>query len=118
MTAYVVNHPYTATRDGRRFGPWDTGTTVDLDEADAAWVLRDSPGVIARVGESAEPAKDDAATEKESDPKGEEPTEKESDSEDEKPTEDDAAAEKSVEPERAKTPARNRQHRGGRNRSS
>lgn len=57
MAAYTVNHRYTAFRDGTRFGPYEPGTTVDLEPADAAWVNRDSPGCLTAadshfVGES------------------------------------------------------------------
>lgn len=46
---YTVNHPYTASRDGRTFGPWDKGETVELDQADAEWIERDSPGVLSKA---------------------------------------------------------------------
>jgi hypothetical protein len=47
MPRYTVAHSYAAHRDGRTFGPWAPGEQVELDEADAAWVERDSPGVFA-----------------------------------------------------------------------
>lgn len=46
MTAYTVRHGYASRRDGRAFGPWSVGERVDLDEVDAVWVERDSPGVL------------------------------------------------------------------------
>lgn len=46
MSKYKVNHPYTAARDGKRFGPWDAGDEVDIEAADAEWVNRDSPGTL------------------------------------------------------------------------
>ncbi|UVS81840.1 SAP domain-containing protein [Actinokineospora sp. UTMC 2448] len=52
---YTIQHPYKAYRDGRLFGPWDQGDVVDLDDADAAWIERDSPGVFAEdVDETAD----------------------------------------------------------------
>ncbi|MEO3923006.1 hypothetical protein ABGB07_03870 [Micromonosporaceae bacterium B7E4] len=49
MTAYQVNHAYTARKDGRTLGPWVKGDTVDVDPADAEWVERDSPGALSEV---------------------------------------------------------------------
>lgn len=46
MARYQVQHPYAAFRDGRQFGPWDTGEQVELDPVDADWVNRDSPGTL------------------------------------------------------------------------
>jgi hypothetical protein len=46
MPRYTVAHRYTSTRDGQRYGPWQRGETVELSEADAAWVNRDSPGAL------------------------------------------------------------------------
>jgi hypothetical protein len=31
------------------YGPWEMGTQVELDEDQAVWVNRDSPGTLARV---------------------------------------------------------------------
>lgn len=31
------------------YGPWEIGTQVELDEGEAVWVNRDSPGTLARV---------------------------------------------------------------------
>jgi hypothetical protein len=55
---YVVQHRYSAYRDGRRFGPWEGGETVDLEEVDADWINRDSAGCVepARPKAKAEPA--------------------------------------------------------------
>lgn len=44
-----MNHRYGASRDGRRFGPWEAGEVVDLDPADAEWIGRDSPGALGEV---------------------------------------------------------------------
>lgn len=77
MTAFELNHAYSARRDGRQFGPWQAGEVVDLEQADAEWVERDSPGALRQPR-----------------------PEPEADGEREKPA------------------GANRQHRGGRNRSS
>lgn len=55
MPAYEVKHGYRSRRDGQDYGPWEAGQTVELTEADAEWVNRDSPGCLAE----AEPAKAD-----------------------------------------------------------
>ena len=47
MPRYTVAHSYSSYRDGQGFGPWPAGQVVDLAEADAAWVNRDSPGALA-----------------------------------------------------------------------
>lgn len=64
MPTYAVNHRYSARRDGQTFGPYEPDTTVELDEADAEWINRDSPGCLtaadAPVDGEAEPAKDRA----------------------------------------------------------
>lgn len=39
-------HPYSAVTAAGTFGPWQPGEEVNLDEADAEWVIRDSPGVL------------------------------------------------------------------------
>lgn len=46
MADYTVNHRYTSRRDGVQFGPYEPGTVVQLDESDAEWVNRDSPGCL------------------------------------------------------------------------
>lgn len=46
MPTYAVNHRYSAFRDGAQFGPYEPGTFVELSEADAEWVNRDSPGTL------------------------------------------------------------------------
>lgn len=52
MPRYEVVHSYRSARDGQQFGPWRPGDFVELDDADAAWVNRDSPGcLIAPPGE-------------------------------------------------------------------
>ncbi len=49
MARYTVKHNYSSYRDGRQFGPWEAGTEIELDDPDAQWVLRDSPGALAEV---------------------------------------------------------------------
>ena len=46
MSAYTLNHAYSAARDGRQFGPWEAGETVELEPVDAEWIARDSPGAL------------------------------------------------------------------------
>lgn len=60
MTAFEVARPYRSWRDGRVFGPWQAGEVVDLDDADADWINRDSPGALAPAGgqRQAPPARD------------------------------------------------------------
>ena len=91
MSEYQVNHRYGATRDGIKFGPYEPGHTVELSEADAEWVNRDSPGTLTAVTE-------------------ESPV---SDEEPDAASEDAAEAETEGEP----APAKDRAHRGGRKRS-
>lgn len=54
MPTYRVNHSYSALRDGVRFGPYEQGTTVQLEEADAEWINRDSPGTLSAAKAKAE----------------------------------------------------------------
>ena len=54
MPLYKVHHAYRSRRDGVDYGPYEPGSTVDLEPADAEWVNRDSPGCLTRV--RAEPA--------------------------------------------------------------
>lgn len=49
MARYTVGHGYTASRDGKQLGPWAAGDEVELDDAEAAWVERDSPGALAAI---------------------------------------------------------------------
>jgi hypothetical protein len=59
MAIYQVVHRYTARRDGETFGPWEAGDAIDLADADAEWVNRDSPGALEPVKPKAPvPAKD------------------------------------------------------------
>lgn len=46
---YEVKHAYASTRDGLRFGPWKPGEVVELEPADAEWILRDSPGSLSEA---------------------------------------------------------------------
>lgn len=55
MGTYKLNGSYEAYRDGVRFGPWVKGDLVNLDEADAEWVERDSPGVLGKVADKKAP---------------------------------------------------------------
>jgi hypothetical protein len=50
MPGFEVQHAYRSTRDGVQFGPWQAGETVELSEADAEWVCRDSPGCLLAAG--------------------------------------------------------------------
>lgn len=52
MPRYTVQHHYSAQRSGsdtRMFGPWEPGTEVELEEADAEWVNRDSADTLTPV---------------------------------------------------------------------
>lgn len=49
MPRYNVNHGYRSYSDGRQFGPFVAGETVELDEREAEWVERDSPGCLTPV---------------------------------------------------------------------
>lgn len=46
MGQFKVNHRYTATRDGRRLGPFEPEMVVELDDDDAAFITVDSPGAL------------------------------------------------------------------------
>lgn len=87
MAVFEVRHRYRSVRDGRQFGPWQAGDSIELAEADAHWVNRDSPGCLLAASGTVKPA--DA-------PVG---------------VGEDA-------PERQNPAGPNRQHRGGRPRSS
>lgn len=54
MSTYEFQGNYESFRDGRRFGPWVEGDVVQLDPADAEWIDRDSPGVLAEHGDDSE----------------------------------------------------------------
>jgi hypothetical protein len=54
-THYEVRHAYRSTRDGQQFGPWAAGDRIELAEADAEWVNRDSPGCLLAAGGIVEP---------------------------------------------------------------
>lgn len=49
MAEFTLIHSYASQRDGQRFGPWQAGDVVDLEQADAEWILRDSPGSLCPV---------------------------------------------------------------------
>lgn len=74
MPRYKLNHAYRSFRDGVQYGPWLAGDEVELTDADAEWLERDSPGALTEV--------------------------------------------KAKSTERQQPPTPDRQHRGGRNRSS
>lgn len=103
MGKYEVNHRYQSYRDGAQYGPYEPGTVIDLDDVDAEWVNRDSPGALSPVG--LEPALIPAPQLSEVDEDTADPGEEDSPESDE-------------DTERAAPPARNRQHKGGRNRSA
>jgi hypothetical protein len=88
MPRYVVQHGYSSWRDGVPWGRWEAGQVIDLREVDADWVNTDSPGCLAV---EAQPQPADAASEA------------------------DAEADDT---QREATPARNRQHRGGKTRGA
>ena len=50
MAAFTVQHRYAAFRDGQQVGPWAKGDRVELEQADADWVNRDSPGCLLAAG--------------------------------------------------------------------
>lgn len=54
MATYEFQGNYESFRDGRRFGPWTEGDIVQLDPADAEWIERDSPGVLAEHGDDSD----------------------------------------------------------------
>lgn len=64
MGRYQVNHGYKSFSDGKLFGPFEAGAVVELEDADAEWVNRDSPGCLTDIAATAEtngegePAKD------------------------------------------------------------
>lgn len=69
MPRYRVNHSYRSFSDGRQFGPYEAGQTVELEDTDAEWVNRDSPGCLspddeepARPNRQHKPAKNRAAS--------------------------------------------------------
>lgn len=53
MARYKLGHPYSSFTGGRQFGPWAKGDEVELDDADAKWIERDSPGALAPVRKAA-----------------------------------------------------------------
>lgn len=50
MPRFEVRHAYRSSRDGQQYGPWTAGETVELSDADADWVNRDSPGCLLAAG--------------------------------------------------------------------
>lgn len=45
MPRYRILHRYSSNQ----FGPFEVGTEIELTEADAAWLLHDSPGVLTEI---------------------------------------------------------------------
>lgn len=88
MDRYTVQHSYRAWRDGRLYGPWLDGETVELSAEDAAWVNRDSPGTLAPTAPAL--SMPPTAT-----------------------VEDQGDDEDQGDGQRARTPRRNRAHKGG-----
>jgi hypothetical protein len=66
MPEFVVVHAYRSSRDGRQFGPWVAGDLVEVTDADAEWLLRDSPGCLLPV--AAEDPDNDPDNEREKPP--------------------------------------------------
>jgi hypothetical protein len=52
MPAYQVNHSYRSSTQG----PFEAGAVLELDEATAEWVNRDSPGCLELVVDEPVPA--------------------------------------------------------------
>lgn len=50
MARYEVQHAYHSV--GAQVGPWKVGDLVELDEASAEWVNRDSPGCLVAAAEA------------------------------------------------------------------
>jgi len=70
-TQYEVRHAYRSSRDGQQFGPWRAGEVIELSEADADWVNRDSPGCLLAAGgvvEGAPPPESEADAERQKPP--------------------------------------------------
>lgn len=67
MPRYNVTQNYKSRRDGLDYGPWEAGGQIDLSEADADWVNRDSPGTLTPV--EGKPAERKAAETTEAAPK-------------------------------------------------
>lgn len=55
MPIYKLTRSYEAYSDGVRYGPWQAGDTVVLDERSAEWVNRDSSGVLELLAKSDDP---------------------------------------------------------------
>lgn len=72
MAQYEIQHRYASSTSGRTFGPWNEGDVVDLDAADAAWVLHDSPGSLRAldVPEEQEPSDPESGQEESGDEDG------------------------------------------------
>ena len=116
MGRYVVQQRYAARGPSDQLGPWRVGTEVDLDDAVAEWVNRDSAGTLVAV----EVPDDEPADELPEEPVDVAPAEEppavpaavEPDEDDE---EDEEEAKPAAGTERGHTP-RNRQHRPARGR--
>ena len=58
MPRYTVAHRYFAVDNGQAVGPFEPGSTVELDTDRAEWVNRDSPGTLTPVRAAAAKATD------------------------------------------------------------
>ncbi|MGH3834183.1 MAG: hypothetical protein ACRDSF_00545 [Pseudonocardiaceae bacterium] len=50
MRRFRITRSYKAVRDGTQYGPWESGHQVELDDDVAAWIQRDSPGLLMDLG--------------------------------------------------------------------
>lgn len=49
MPRYKVEHPYASGPVHQRIGPWEPGQEMDLSEEEAARINQDSPGTLSPV---------------------------------------------------------------------
>lgn len=61
MARYKLNHSYRSFRDGVQYGPWTAGDEVELTDADAEWLERDSPGVLVKPEPEPDPEPEKSA---------------------------------------------------------
>lgn len=66
MARYRVPHRYSSESNGVTYGPWEEGQEVELDDAQAAWLIRDGLSL-----ESLEEAPDPSSPEPDPDADGE-----------------------------------------------
>lgn len=60
MPRYKILHRYSSSY----FGPFEEGTEIELTEADAEWLLHDSPGVLEEIDPAEQQAKKKADNER------------------------------------------------------